>query len=200
MSAQQPSLEPKKGTVPLSARGQFPFSAPSLWQQPRVRVGLVAVLLLAALATALVRQASSGAERPALAPRAAAVFEGDRLLVAVALSKANEPTTRVEVQLLGTDGNVLAQQGTGPRDPSGGYRFTLAAAKAQAEKATLRIRLDRQHFDMPVKQILLSKGHETSLVCGQEFYAGTSAPFHCDVHGVRSARETLPLPATVSVR
>jgi hypothetical protein len=174
---------------------------PALWQQQRVRVGLVVVLLLAALAPALIRQASSQTQIPAYAPHAAATFVGDKeLLVGVTLRKANEPTSRVAVQLRDAEGKVLAEQGNPPRDVSGGYAFKLAADKAQAAKATLRIQLDRQHFDLPLGQILLKNGHETSLVCGQEFFAGTTAPFHCNVHGVRSARETVSMSGTVSVR
>src|SRR5262249_49828628 len=41
--------------------------------------------------------------------------------------------------------------------------------------------------------VLVAKAHETSLSAGQEFHSGSSASLRCDVHGVKSLTETIPL-------
>jgi len=182
----------------------MPEQRPSLWQTQRLRVGLVAVLLLAIAALALILQPSSQAQTPPFAPRVAAFFpSGDKLLVAVALPEANTLAGRIYVELRGPDGKHVAQaeQAVDQKSASEGYRFELYASKGQTGPgATLRVHLDRQRHDVLLSKVLLVKAHETSLASGQEFYAGSSAPFRCSVHGVRSARETLPLPASVTVR
>src|SRR5262245_30664042 len=45
----------------------------------------------------------------------------------------------------------------------------------------------------PSRGAPVAKAHETSLACGQEFHAGSSAAFRCGVHSVKSLTETVPL-------
>ena len=50
-------------------------------------------------------------------------------------------------------------------------------------------------------KVLLVKAHETAVSSGQEFFAGSSASLRCEVHGVKTMTETVPLPgSSVTVR
>ena len=89
----------------------MPGHRPSLWQAQRLRVGLVAVLLLAVAALALICQPSSQAQTPLFAPVVAAFFPApDKLLVVVALpnSQAKELTGRLRVELEPVDPSQIA--------------------------------------------------------------------------------------------
>ena len=44
-----------------------------------------------------------------------------------------------------------------------------------------------------VSRILVVKAHETSLASSQEFFAGSRAALRCEVHGVKSLAENIPL-------
>jgi hypothetical protein len=155
---------------------------------------------------AFVAQSSSQARTSPFTPQTAATFATDnKLVVSVSLTNAPEQelTGKLQVELLVGDGKVLHhdEQTIKQKAPLASYRFELAAKKANAAGLSLRCRLDGKEFQTPLAKVLLVKGHETDLSTGQEFFAGSSAPFRCEVHGVRSARETVPLPgAEVSVR
>ena len=56
-------------------------------------------------------------------------------------------------------------------------------------------------METPLDKVLLVKAHETTLSSGQEFFAGAPAALRCEVHGVKSYTETVPLPgASVKVQ
>jgi hypothetical protein len=152
---------------------------------------MVAAFLLALGGLALLSQALTRAGAPPFSPRAVAFFPAnDKLTVAV--SGSDRP---VSVELIGADGKVVS---IGKR---AGAHFELAAAKDKAAGYALRVRQGERRKDFPLPSILLAKAHETSLVCGQEFFAGSTTALRLSVHGVRSARETVPLPgAEVVVR
>ena len=181
-------------------------SRTSCWPSPRLRLGIVASLVVGLGGLAFVAQSSSPARTSPFAPQTAATFpSANKLLVAVSLTKApdQELTGQLQVELLGADGKVVAQaeQAIQQKAALAGYRFEVPLEQAKAGGLTLRTRLGNQQVETPLAKVLLVKGHETDLVTGQEFFAGSSAPFRCEVHGVRSARETVPLPgAQVTVR
>jgi 5-hydroxyisourate hydrolase-like protein (transthyretin family) len=176
------------------------------WSSQRLRLGLVVSLLAGLGGLALVSQSQSQAEPAPFAPRTAAFFgDKNKLVVAVTLPNANdqELAGKLQVELIGAAGKVLASasQAIPSKEGQAGYRFELAADKAKAEGLSLHVRLGRQRFETPLAKVLLARGHETSLTTGQEFFAGSTAPFRCNVHGVRSVKEDVPLAgADVTVR
>ncbi len=64
----------------------------------------------------------------------------------------------------------------------------LAAPPAQQAKET------------PIVKAPLAKAHETTLTSDREFFAGAPAVLRCEVHGVKSLTETVPLAASVTVQ
>jgi 5-hydroxyisourate hydrolase-like protein (transthyretin family) len=171
-----------------------------------LRLGVVAILLLGLGGLAFVGQSSSQADAAPFAPPTWAAIPADgKLLVAVTLSQEQdqELTGNLQVELLDADGNVQSQakQAVRPGDRLASYRFELTADKAKSKDFSLRTRLGNRQSQTPLSRILLVKGHETDLTTGQEFFAGSKAPFRCEVHGVRSARQTVPMgAASVVVR
>jgi 5-hydroxyisourate hydrolase-like protein (transthyretin family) len=171
-----------------------------------LRLGLVASLLLGLGGLALWSQSRGQAESAPFRPQTAAVFPAaNKLVVGVTLTNADarELTGDLQVELVKDQDQTLAKavQPVRQKERLAGYRFELAADKAKADGLTLRVRLGGQRYEMPLAKVLLTKGHETSLTTSQEFFAGSAAPFRCEVHGVRSERETLPLAAAaVTVR
>src|SRR5262249_43097500 len=129
----------------------------------------------------------------------------NKLRVAVALptTQGRELSGTLSVELLGPGGKALARadQAVRQKEPLASYGFDLPADKARADGLTLRCRLGARRFEVPLGKVLLVKPHETTLASGQEFFAGSTAPFRLAVHGARTVTETLPLPgAEVTVR
>ncbi len=66
---------------------------------------------------------------------------------------------------------------------------------------TVRCRLNKQEHKVELKKVLLVKPHETSLSAGKEFFAGSEAALRCEVHGVKSIAQTVPLAgASVTIQ
>jgi hypothetical protein len=132
-----------------------------------------------------------------LTPRSiAAVLEGGRLKVAVNLPAACTPPLRgtLGVELLDPRGAVLAQGRQAVRlSQSIGPVFAFDAPQQDAESVRLRVRFRGDTLTVPLTRALLTVGHEISLSVGREFFALSKAGFRCEVHGVRSLRETVPL-------
>jgi 5-hydroxyisourate hydrolase-like protein (transthyretin family) len=151
-------------------------------------------------------QALSQADTVPFRPQTAAAFAADnKLVVAVALPNpaGREVTGNLVVELLGPGDKVLssAKQAVRQKERLASYRFELSAQKAAAAGLTLSVSLGEQAVQMPLTKVLLVKGHETSLLTGQEFFAGSSVPFRCDVHGVQSVTKNVPLAgAEVTIR
>jgi 5-hydroxyisourate hydrolase-like protein (transthyretin family) len=79
--------------------------------------------------------------------------------------------------------------------------FEFAAPKLSADRVTVRCRFNKQEHKVDLKHVLLVKAHETTLMVGKEFFAGSAAALRCEVHGVKSLAQTVPLPgASVTVR
>jgi hypothetical protein len=164
-----------------------------------VIAGLVALLLLG--------PPGSQAQGAAPKPEATAGFQTtEHLTLTVALSGSEKPGRRgtLAVELLDADGKVIehASEDVQPEAEATSHRFQFAALKAPADKITVRCRFaDQKPVEAPLVKLLLVKAHETALSTGEEFIAGTRAVIRCEVHGVKSLSETVPLPgATVAVR
>jgi hypothetical protein len=155
---------------------------------------MVAGFLLALCGLALLSQALTQAGAPPFSPAAVAYFpSNDKLTVAV--RPPGVDARPVSVELIGGDGKLISK---GKRV---GAAFELAADKTKAAGYALRVRQGERRKDFPLPSILLAKAHETALVCGQEFFAGSKTALRLSVHGVRSATETVPLPgAEVAIR
>jgi hypothetical protein len=172
----------------------------------RLRLGAVAALAAGLGGLALVGLSRSQAEAGPFTPQVAATFTAaDRLAVAVALANPgdNELAGTLRVDLLGADGKELAraQKAINQKEHLDSYRLELPADKTKTADLTLRCRLGGREFSTPLAKVLLVKGHETSLSTGEEFFAGSNAPFRVDVHGVHSVKEDVPLAgADVTVR
>jgi hypothetical protein len=122
-------------------------------------------------------------------------------LAAVAGAPRRAP---LEVQLIDPDGLVLesVRPEVEPTGEVSAHRFEFRLPKLAADKITVRVRFGEQKpIEVSLNSILLVKAHETALSAGQEFFAGSQASLRCEVHGVKSISQTVPLPgATVEVR
>jgi hypothetical protein len=152
---------------------------------------------LAALAGAgLLWQTSSEAGGSAFEPQVTAFQKDQQLQVAVVLTRdaSKRLSGELTVELVGPAGErlAIANKTLNDADPLGGHRLDLAAEKGGG-KRTLRVRFAGRQADIPLASVLLAKAHETSLTVGQDFHAGSTASLSCDVHGVRSLTEMVPL-------
>jgi 5-hydroxyisourate hydrolase-like protein (transthyretin family) len=170
-----------------------------------LHLAAAAGLLLALGGLALWGQSSQADPAP-FASQTVAVFPADtKLVVALTLPNAagQELTGALQVELVGAGGIILAkaQQAVSQKTRLASYHFELPAAKAKAGDLTLRCQFGKRQFETPLAKVLLARGQETSLITGKEFFAGSSAPFRCDVHGVRSVTKDVPLAgANVTIR
>ncbi len=173
------------------------FPRPTLWAP--VAVGAAAAV------AALLLAAPPGAEpnaTPPLTPACAAGFQTtDKLVLTVNLPAADQPrpAAPLRVELIGADGKLL-DSGEQPAQPGESKRFELLSPKTPADKVTLRCSFGKDRMETPLASVLLVKAHETALSGGQEFYAGAPASLRCEVHGVKSFAETIPLAASVTIQ
>jgi 5-hydroxyisourate hydrolase-like protein (transthyretin family) len=168
-----------------------------------IGLGLLATAAIAGLMLTEPGHAARGAEPTA---RATAGFQTtEKLVLTVNLSSEGKekPAGTLRVELLDPDGKVLrhAQQRVKPGEELAGRRFAFAPPKVAPEKVTVRCSFGGKDSDVPLKDILLVKAHETALSAGQELFPGSTAALRCEVHGVKSYTQTVPLPgASVAVR
>jgi hypothetical protein len=176
----------------------------SLWSRHRVPASLAALAgtILAAL---LYAAPSRGLPTALLSPQAiAGVLEDGQLTLTVNLPPAAGAPVRgtLSVELLDGKGNVLGEDSWGVRlgAQAAGPVFRFEAPKT-ADGMRVRCRFGEESVVVPLSGVLLIKGHETAVSCGQEFFPGSKAAFRCAVHGVRSAAARIPLAgAAVRVR
>ena len=167
---------------------------------------VLAVAVFAALAGLfLLGPATQPARGGPPTPEVTAGFQTtERLTLTVnlpALDKGRQRGTLV-VELIDPAGKTLddARKDVELTQETTSQRFEFAAPKLAADKVTIRCRLDKQEHQVELKKILLVKAHETSLTAGKEFFAGSTAALRCEVHGVKSLRQTVPLAgASVTV-
>jgi hypothetical protein len=190
--------------------GHPPLSRPSAWR----RIGLLAGF--AALVVACLQTQSTS--RPVTEPVAVAqpakptslhvqgaVLDKDKVRVAVGLPNASgeKLAGTLHVELVDRDGQSLGTADTLVRQFSKmrTYGVEFAAPKVATDQLKLRGSFGQQQFDVALRSVLLPKGHETDLAASQEFHPGSTAALRCDVHGVKSLTETVPLAdADVEVR
>ncbi len=182
-------------------------SHPSRWYYPWVPLLLIAGAAALVAALLLVGPGGPRAQAAPPEPKATAGFQTtERLTLTVTLPAVSGDVARgvLKVELLDPDGKVLAEkeQDAQPAGEDVSHRFEFPPTKVAADKITVRCRFaDQKPVAVPLSGILLAKAHETALSAGQEFFAGSQAALRCDVHGVKSVSETVPLPgASVAVR
>ncbi len=173
----------------------MPASRPAHWSSSHVRISLLCGSLLVT-ALVLAGREAGRAEPVALSPQAAAVIPAQgKLHVTVDLAKTVRPAAgRLRVELLGPKGDVLTWANAEPdKGRLAHYRCEVTAPRVETDRLTLRCRLGRQAFTVPVRQVLLARAHETTLSAGQDFHAGSTTAVRCGVQSVKSITETRPL-------
>src|SRR5262249_26497274 len=146
------------------------------------------------------------AGEPRLESPAGLQTTGKKLLVAVTLVNT-DTSGRLKgdliAELLGPGDKVVdrLEKAVDQRDKADAYRFEFPSPKLPLDQFKVRYTLGKQQLEKPLGKILLAKAHETALTAGQEFHAGSKASLRCEVHGVKSLTETIPLPgAKVAVK
>ncbi len=164
-----------------------------------------AALPLAALL--LLKEPAAVEAAPVLSAESAAVHKtkDNKLWVAVSLTNGGKQALKgtLKVELLDADKNVLArdEKPVEQADKTASYRFEFPAEGRETDKLTLRYSFGKEKFEAEVTKIDLAKPHEVSLTTSAELYSGSSVALRCDVHGVKSVVETIPLPgSTVEVK
>jgi hypothetical protein len=129
----------------------------------------------------------------------------DKLIVTINLpARAKKLTGALKIELIGPDDKILAEASreVTASDDAVSQRFEFPSPKIPANKINLRCQFANEDaVEVPLSQVLLVKAHETTLASGQEFYAGSTATLRCEVHGVKTLTETIPLPgASVEIK
>jgi 5-hydroxyisourate hydrolase-like protein (transthyretin family) len=172
---------------------------------PWIPLGTATVVGTALAAFLLVGNRSTEAGAVPFKPEAKAGFQTmDKLVLTVNLPGTAGRNLRgvLRVELLGSDDKPLAAEErkveTGPEAST--HRFEFASRKG-ATPVSVRCRFGKEEYKVALDKILLVKAHEMALTAGQEFHAGSNTSLRCDVHGVKSLTETVPLPgAFITVR
>lgn len=155
--------------------------------------GAVAIVLGLAFFSSTIQ---SGAQ--AAPPKAVAGIKTDGTVVLSVRLPASKAGS-LKVQLLGPEEKILAEEVVkvkATEEPTT-HRIEFAAPRVAADKVTVRCRFGKQKADVALGKIMLVKAHETALNAGQEFFAGSTAALRCEVHGVKSLTETIPLPGAL---
>jgi hypothetical protein len=164
------------------------------------------VLVAAVVALLVLGPRSQEAAAAVLKPEARAGFQTmDKLVLTVSLPAAADRKVKdnLRVELVGPDDKVLAdkEREVQLEAAATSHRFEFDTPKVPADKVRVRCQFGKEEFNVALNKILLVKAHETALSSGQEFHAGSPAALRCEVHGVKSVTETVPLAgATVAVR
>jgi 5-hydroxyisourate hydrolase-like protein (transthyretin family) len=169
-------------------------------------LALAGVIFASLFGVFLLGPASQPARGGTPAPEVTAGFQTtDRLILTVnlpALDKAGSQGPLI-VELVGPDGKVLdsARKDVKEAQETRNYRVEFAGPKLASNRVKVRCRLNDREHEVELKKILLVKAHETSLSVGKEFFAGSTAGLRCEVHGVKSMAQTVPLAgASVTVQ
>lgn len=124
----------------------------------------------------------------------------NKLWVAVTLNNGGdnklEGTLRVDVidksgKSLGNSEKTIEQD-----KKSDTYQFELPLDGRDTDGLKLRYTFGKEKFETDLAKILLAKAHESAITTSPEFFSGSSAAFRCEVHGVKSVVETIPLPGS----
>jgi uncharacterized protein YfaS (alpha-2-macroglobulin family) len=162
-------------------------------------VGAFAVLPILAL---LINEPAPAEAATVLSAEAAAVHKtkDNKFWVAVSLTNSGEGKLHgiLHVELIDKDGKALSttDKDIDQADKTASYQFEFPAEGRDTEGLKLRYSFGKEKFETELANILLAKAHETAIVTSPEFYSGSSAAFRCEVHGVKSVVETVPLPGS----
>jgi hypothetical protein len=161
---------------------------------------VVALAIFPALVALMLWGPSSPEARgAAISAKDAAGFQTtEKVVVTINLpgGAAKKLNGTLRVELVGPEDNVLAtsEQEVKATDAVASQRFEFKSPKLSADKVKLRCQFGKEKpFEVPLNEVLLVKAHETTLSAGQDFIAGSSAVLRCEVHGVKSLTESIPL-------
>jgi 5-hydroxyisourate hydrolase-like protein (transthyretin family) len=173
------------------------------WLPPWVPLGLVVGGGI--LAVCLIGPSTPEVQAEPLSPKGTAVFQTtDKIVVSVPLPERKQAETlTVEVRhpRKSTPAASSRKQIEVPAGKAEHVRVELTGLKIDPADLELTCTLGKEHFTVPLKDVLVVKAHETSLNAGTEFFANSDASLRLGVHAVKSLTETVPLPgATVDVR
>ncbi|HZU38541.1 MAG TPA: MG2 domain-containing protein, partial [Gemmataceae bacterium] len=143
-------------------------------------------------------QAASQAETTTLSSRdAAAIVHGNQIILSIPLKRPEKEHLRgtLQVELRDTRGDVVAsaERSIDQAEPIVGHRVALDKP-AKTDKLTVHCQFGHKEWTAPLADLLLVKGHETALITGQEFFAGSTGSIRVDVHAVKSITDNVPLP------
>jgi hypothetical protein len=119
---------------------------------------------------------------------AQAAFQADKLLVAVDVT-ADPPRKLIDfvkIEVL-DKGKTVADASQRADEP---LNFALKVDAKDKDRLALKISVAGQTKEIPLRNVLLVKGQETTLVGGQEFYAGSEAALQVNVQAIKSITET----------
>lgn len=192
-----------QGVCGTNTRGTFLWEAAmansSRWNFPWVPIGLVAGLVAIAAGTLLFWPSSQQAQGAQLEAKDLAGFQTtDKLLLVVNLpDEKRETDVKLRVELVNGKDEVIDQAERMVKTDEGiSQRFELKPLKV-SDDVKVRCTYGAHKVETALKDILLAKAHETAVSAGKEFYANSPAAMRCEVHGVRSYTETIPLPDAV---
>jgi hypothetical protein len=166
----------------------------------RSRTWFALLLAVAFLTTAglLVMGQANELEAAMMSSKAVAGYQTvDKVLVAVTLEnrsgKTLAGTLRMDVRM--ADGRTVrqAQKEVKQIEKTAAYRFEFVSPKTLPKDLVLHFQFGKEQLDVPLDKALVVKAHETSLTAGTEYVVGSPGSFRCDVHGVKSISETVPL-------
>jgi hypothetical protein len=173
-----------------------------------LRFGVLACAFAVLPVVALLVSGPPAAEAsPVLSAESAAVHRtrDNKFWVAISLTNAGDAKLQgtLRIELIDKDGRSLAadEKAVEQADKTASYRFELPAGERDIEQLALRYSFGKEKFEAELSKILLARPHETGLTTSPDFYSGSNAALRCEVHGVKSVVETIPLPgSTVEVK
>ncbi len=169
-----------------------------------LRLALVVAVFAGLIGVFVLGPATPPAHGGPPVPEVTAGFQTtERLILTVNLPTYDKGTSRgpLIVELVDPDGKVfdsVRKDSVGNQETKT-YRFEFAQPKLSADRVMVRCRLNEQQSEVELKKILLVKPHETSLSVGKEFFIGSAAGLRCEIHGVKSMTQTVPLPGAAVI-
>jgi len=173
---------------------------PAHWSN-RLRVTVVAFLLIGVYGAVALRHSISEAGRSDFTPHLVATFKDDKSLkVGVVLENAKNINGHLNVMLVNRQGRTLSSVSQNVVAGKRTYLFELAQPRADTADVEVRCHLNDESMKTPLAKVLLAKPHETSLAAGQEMFTGSHASIRCAVQGIRTLTESVPLHSEVVVK
>jgi 5-hydroxyisourate hydrolase-like protein (transthyretin family) len=157
---------------------------------PRSRILGAGALLLG---VCLFSWRSLNAGGPGYESNIQAAFKNAELLVAVDLTSTEPKKVAgpVTVELL-ENGKELAKATltSEPKDAKVSHTFQFKANPQAKDRLKLKVTFAGHTKEMPLGDVLLVKGQETTLLAGQDFFAGSQGAMQVNVQAIKSIAET----------